>query len=257
MIGAGNKRDLRRLLSNLTRDAMKNQYFGDVQDFRKYGLLRQLTSFGQVRLGVVWMMTPDDTRSDGNKLEYLSQPDRYRDLDPELFDALRACVLEDKKRDVTQVEARSILPNAVFFSSMIPDGLEDRKRTMRAAQQAINETDLVFFDPDNGLEILSCAKGKRNSSKFVYWDEIFSTYQGGNSVLVYQHFARVSREEFVQARLEEFASRLSGASVTAFCTGHVAFFLAAQPQHAAMFQARVPVLMEQWGSEFSVVRNSL
>jgi len=31
---------------------MKNQYFGDVQDYRKYGLLRQLTAMGQMSLGV-------------------------------------------------------------------------------------------------------------------------------------------------------------------------------------------------------------
>ena len=229
---------------------MKNQYFGDVQDFRKYGLLRQLTGFGQTRLGVVWLLTPDDTRSDGNKLEYLNQPNRYRDSDPELFDALRTCVLEGRKRNVSQ--AQSFLPNAMFFVDLIPDDLEGRKRTVRAAQQAINNTELVFFDPDNGLEVTSCAKGKKNSNKFVFWDELFSTYQNGHSILVYQHFSRVAREEFVQSKLEEFASRLSCAKVTAFCTAHVAFFLAAQPQHTAIFQARVPTLIEQWGSEFSV-----
>jgi hypothetical protein len=231
---------------------MKNQYFGDVQDFRKYGLLRQLTGFGQVRLGVVWLLTPDDTRSDGNKLEYLTQPDRYRDSDSELFDALRACVLEDDQRNVSQVQ--SFLPNATFFADLIPDDPEGRKRTMRAAQQAISDTELVFFDPDNGLEVASCAKGKKNSSKYVYWDEIYGTYQNGHSVLMYQHFPRMAREEYVKQRLEEFASRLRDAVVMAFSTPHVGFFLAAQPDHAERFQSRVPELIGHWGDEFMVTR---
>jgi hypothetical protein len=39
---------------------MKNQYFGDINDYRKYGLLRMLHSTGDGRLLVAWMLTPDD-----------------------------------------------------------------------------------------------------------------------------------------------------------------------------------------------------
>jgi hypothetical protein len=229
---------------------MKNQYFGDIQDYRKYGLLRQLTGHGQMRLGVIWMLTPDDTRTDGNKTEYLNQPERYRKADPELFDALRSCVLEDGQRDVSQ--AQSFLPNATFFSRLIPDVLETRKRTVRDAQQAVIDTELVFFDPDNGIEISSCAKGKRNSSKFVYWDEVYNTFQNGHSVLVYQHFPRVAREEYVQQRLEEFSSRLRDTRVMAFCTPHVGFFLCVQSSHIQEIQAQLPTLALQWQGELTV-----
>jgi hypothetical protein len=200
-----------------------------------------------MRLGVIWMLTPDDTRTDGNKTEYLNQPEQYRKADPELFDALRACVLEDGQRDVSQ--AQSFLPNATFFSRLIPDVLETRKRTVRDAQEAVIDTELVFFDPDNGIEIPSCAKGKRNSSKFVYWDEVYSTYQNGHSVLVYQHFPRAAREEYVQQRLEEFSSRLHDATVMSFCTPHVGFFLAAKPDHMPHIQTRLPRLSQLWKDE--------
>ncbi|CAA9432540.1 MAG: hypothetical protein AVDCRST_MAG37-733 [uncultured Rubrobacteraceae bacterium] len=50
---------------------MKNQYFGDVSDYRKYGLLRVLSSEGEISTGVCWMLTPSDGRTDGRKLEYL------------------------------------------------------------------------------------------------------------------------------------------------------------------------------------------
>jgi len=39
---------------------MKNQYFGDINDYRKYGLLRLLTDGGDIRTAVCWMLTPGD-----------------------------------------------------------------------------------------------------------------------------------------------------------------------------------------------------
>ena len=41
---------------------MKNQYFGDVNDYRKYGLLRVLQREANLRCVVAWMLTPDDGR---------------------------------------------------------------------------------------------------------------------------------------------------------------------------------------------------
>ena len=35
---------------------MKNQYFGDINDYRKYGLLRILTNGGEVDTAVCWML---------------------------------------------------------------------------------------------------------------------------------------------------------------------------------------------------------
>ena len=43
---------------------MKNQYFGDINDYRKYGLIRLLADGGKIKAGVCWMLTPDDTRTD-------------------------------------------------------------------------------------------------------------------------------------------------------------------------------------------------
>jgi len=53
---------------------MKNQYFGDIHDYRKYGLLRSIIEATQLRLLVAWMLTPDDGGSDGSRLSYLNKP---------------------------------------------------------------------------------------------------------------------------------------------------------------------------------------
>lgn len=49
---------------------MKEQYVGDISDYRKYALLRALSAGGEVRIGVCWMLTPPDGSSDGNKLAH-------------------------------------------------------------------------------------------------------------------------------------------------------------------------------------------
>jgi len=71
---------------------VKHQYFGDINDYRKYGLLRLLAKESGLRLGICWMLTPDDGRTDGGKISYLADPERWRNLDPELFDRLGAAL---------------------------------------------------------------------------------------------------------------------------------------------------------------------
>ena len=44
---------------------MKNQYFGDVNDFRKYGLLRTIQRASSVAIGVCWFLTADDGGTGG------------------------------------------------------------------------------------------------------------------------------------------------------------------------------------------------
>ena len=76
---------------------MKDQYFGDVNDYRKYGLLRALGHAGFKTL-VVWMLTPNDGRSDGRFTDYLDQPSHWKHYDEELYDALHDWVKVSRPR---------------------------------------------------------------------------------------------------------------------------------------------------------------
>src|SRR5258705_4419906 len=105
---------------------MKNQYFGDVNDYLKYGLLRCFAEAG-LRIGVCWMLTPDDGRSDGRKIEYLSKPESWRVYDPPLFDLLSEAVRK-KTRRVHHVESSGLLPNTSFSNSLVPEEQHARKR---------------------------------------------------------------------------------------------------------------------------------
>jgi hypothetical protein len=67
---------------------VKVQYFGDVNDYRKFALLRLLSRVGQFKIGVCWMLTePDDSKHGGNR-KFLEQAAKWRAYDPKLFDAL-------------------------------------------------------------------------------------------------------------------------------------------------------------------------
>ena len=225
---------------------MKDQYFGDVNDFRKYGLLRNLVLPTRLRLGVCWMLTASDGRSDGNFLSYLHQPERYERCDPDLLRWMRSVVHEERDRRVVRIEGSRVLLDAVFQSEMLTDDGAQRGRYFAECQQMFRECDLVFFDPDNGVEIGTTGKVRRNSSKFVFWDELQATFAAGSSVLVYQHFPRLDRAQFIARLASELGHRLGTHSVFSFRTPHVVFLLAAQDRHVDVFRGEMGTIDRTW-----------
>ena len=47
---------------------MKDQYFGDINDYRNFGLLRAILRASQLRLLIAWMLTPNDGSTDGKHI---------------------------------------------------------------------------------------------------------------------------------------------------------------------------------------------
>lgn len=216
---------------------MKEQYVGDISDYRKYALLRALADGDRNRIGICWMLTPPDGRSDGNKLAYLDQPERYRDFDPDLFDLLKGAAAVPDDRRLRSIKESGIIPGAVYFNDTLPDDREGRAAYMTACSQALRDVDLVFFDPDNGMEVAK-KKGHRDSSKYVYLDEIASFYAAGKSVLIYQHFPRVKRDVFLERCRDRLAAIAPFADLWAFTTKHMVFLLLAHPANKAYFSRR-------------------
>lgn len=144
---------------------MKNQYFGDINDYRKYGLLRMLTGEGQLKTLVCWMLTPDDGHTDGQFTRYLDEPEKWRKYDPDLFDKLQQSLHVHKCRDVQEAEISRIIPGARYFRDIVPDALPERQDWFGKAHAASTDADLVFFDPDNGLEVKSVPKGRKKLVK--------------------------------------------------------------------------------------------
>ena len=106
---------------------MKNQYFGDINDYRKYGLLRSILSAGEFRLLVAWMLTPDDGSTDGKFTSYLESPDKWSKHDPVMFHQLKMILKDDQSRRVSLMENTDLLPEAEYFSMEVPDLARGRR----------------------------------------------------------------------------------------------------------------------------------
>jgi len=234
---------------------MKNQYFGDINDYRKYGLLRILTGWGEMSTAVCWMLTCGDGRSDGKFIKYLVQPEKWRCFDPDLYDKLRELVVAQGIRDVAKAEGAGIISSARFYNEILYDDGERRSRYFKSFRNAAQGCDLVFFDPDNGLEVKSKPFGRKGSSKYLYWDELDCTFSGGYSVLVYQHFPREKREHFIARIAKEIGEKIETLRVYSFRTARVVFFLLPSERHVATFERNVCRVSELWGCQIKIQRH--
>jgi hypothetical protein len=227
---------------------VKNQYFGDVNDYRKYGLLRLLQSNSKSRLLVAWMLTPDDGSYDGGLRSYLGDPEMWQRYDHQLFAGLSS-LLRSGLPSVPMIERVQLLPRASYFSKLIPDRRHEREIWFSDLLAKAQNADLVFLDPDNGIEVESMPIGRKNSSKYVAWSEIKDLWHSDCSILIYQHFPRKPRDTFALGLAHELQVRTDACFVEAFLTPHVLFLLSAQERHQQQFQDALALLRQNWPAD--------
>jgi hypothetical protein len=230
---------------------MKNQYFGDINDYRKYGILRALAG-PPLRLVVSWMLTPDDGRSDGKSISYLSEPDRWEETDPGLFHFLKGVVHQAERRQVSALVASEIIPSARYVNTILDGSPRSRESWLSETISLAGPDTLVFFDPDNGLEVKSVSKGSRDSSKYLYWDEVERAWSTGSSLLIYQHFTRENRETFLRRLADQFRGRLGVHHVSVLRTANVAFFLVPQKNHVEILHRRAEQVDARWKGQIGI-----
>jgi hypothetical protein len=212
---------------------MKHQYVGDINDYRKYALLRALSAGGVNQVGVCWMLTPDDGSTDGNKLAYLRQPDRYRSFDTELFEVLADAAGEPDRRRLHTIEDSGAVSRALYHNDTLPQSIGSRAAYMASCRAKFADTDLVFFDPDTGLEPPSARKTRKIALKYVFLDEIAAFYGDGKSALIYQHFTREERLGFIRSQVQRLRHIACDAAIWLFRTEDVVFFLLLHPESPA------------------------
>ena len=227
---------------------MKNQYVADINDYRKYGLLRVLSQGGRIKIGVCWMLTTNDSRTDGKFINYLQFPNRWKHHDPELFTLLSDCI-QNNERNVEYIDKTVVLKNSCYHSETLPDNPNGRIKYLNNMNERFQDTDLIFFDPDNGFEITSRPYGRKNSSKYLFWEELKAVFDSGKSALIYQHFTRVPRDKFISDLAEKMMNLLVTSEVYSFRTPHVVFLLAVHPKHSAQFKESIPLVSECWNGQ--------
>lgn len=209
---------------------MKNQYFADINDYKKYGLLRKLQQLTGHRIGFCWMLTANVERAEGEIRGYLSQPDKYRGIDPQLFDTLGK-VRSFSQRNVKKTEEWKLFKGAKYFTELLSDRT-DRPAYFANAQTALQGCPIMFFDPDNGMEVPSVGRRAKGAHKFIYFDELRPFYDRGTILVIYQHFPREERKGYIRKRSAQLEEHLPGCTVLAVSTAHVGYFIVVPPSQS-------------------------
>ena len=229
---------------------MKHQYFGDINDYRKYGILRALEAGSGLPLAMCWMLTPNDDSTAGGKTGYLFEPERWRGYDREVYDILRGSLLQNRR--TIEVAAHSFLSSAVSHEDYLSRDARERARYFADLLEKVEEPSLVFFDPDNGLEVGSKPIGTVGAERYLYHDELAGVYQAGHSCLVYQHFPRERRDRYTAERAREVGTRLGAPWVATLATPHVLFILAPRRAHAEALTDGLRRVRERWSDQVAI-----
>lgn len=198
------------------------------------------------------MLTPDDGRSHGRLVKYLEQPKRWRHFDPELYDRLRETVAVNGIRDVKWAPRMELVPVCRYYDTSLPDKRAGRSGYFRRFWSFAQGCDLIFFDPDNGIEVKSVPCGRKHSSKYLYWLELIQAVSKGYSVLVYQHFPFEKRDKFILRMTRQIRSRTGVPLVYSFRTPYVVFFLVPSSFNQINFEQSLFRLRQTWGKQISV-----
>ncbi len=254
---------------------MQDRYTGDVGDFGKYGLLRCLRGpdAEALRLGVVWYRTDAgivdaDPANDGKHVSYLrSQRERsFRPCDPPLYEGLREIVNRGDRRVGAVARSGLLGPDTVFHDDYVPGPPDDtfgearvvpRRRWAADALRAIRGCDLVFLDPDNGLEAPSAPITTRRAPKYAYLEEVEALVGRSQSVVIYHHLGRHgSHADQIARWTERLQRRLAPADIFAlrFHRGTArAFFVLATADLAPVLRERATALLRSpWREHFAL-----
>ena len=155
---------------------MQNKYFGDIHDFYKYLFLKRISE--HFSIGIHWCLISDDNSKDGNK----KLTEKENEKDSVLFSLLTGSIDKNVKN------IKSYFPKRTkYFDTILQDSILDSTYQKNAFEKLCKQ-EIIFFDPDNGLEVSST--NNKNKFKYLSYDILENFWNNGNSMIIYQHLAR-------------------------------------------------------------------
>lgn len=243
---------------------MQDRYAGDVGDFSKFLLLKSLLEGHDHKLGVVWYRRPNEIHNnDGGHVEYLQDP-RFKDCDPDLLSKLSR-VVHSTRRSIKLLQASAILPeNTTYYPNIIDFDVKygsqsqrDKTARQRArlewcaeANKALLNSNVLFLDPDNGLEVASCSEyGRMRSGKYAYYEEVSRFLRDRDICVVYQHMNHTcSHIDQISSRIAELRRKVDplGRILALQCmlySSRAYFILTSSQQHQNSVKIAIDALM--------------
>jgi hypothetical protein len=189
--------------------------------------------------------------------------------DPELYHALLR-ILRDGDRNVRAVRERGVLPEGtVFYEEVLSFAgtpsvgraaterrLERRRAWAWGALESTRGCDVIFADPDNGLEPRAgLPRSRLTGPKYAYFDELAPYYlDRDQSLVVYHHLHRsLAHEGQVRDMLSQVEERLGPAFALRFRPGTGrAFFIVPAEAHREVLRERALRLVRNrcWARHF-------
>ena len=263
---------------------MKDQYAGDIGDYTKLGLLRAIQRTG-LSVGVNWYLTPNDVdnndvreckndcmncesytkttgKNDGKFTEYLRKP--CDTPDPGLYCILKKLICHNKRSVAELEKACVLLPGAVYYNerldfSGVPDKKAHRENWHNAAMGALKPCDVVFLDPDNGLEVDSIKPFALKGNKYVTYKEAADYYQSGASVIIYNHKDFTPERDFLLKKRDKFRSTEGTENAELLCLKAPRFsvryyFILVQEKHKQQLNEAINTMLDTgWRDYMSLV----
>ena len=262
---------------------MQNRYTADVGDFGKYGLLRTLTGTHPtddqplLTLGIAWYLTPDlSHNADGRHTTYLSPSATnhrlYKACDPTLYAAM-GHILQSGNRSVAAVQNAGIFDprTTIYFPQLLdypaiaaPNHLITAERSARRqhwlskAVHALRSRDIIFLDPDNGLEP-NIQPGHRDAHHHAFFDDLkaFRTHTQA-TLVVYHHLGRQAPAPVqVRLKLTQTAQAMNEKPIaTLYRRGSLrAFIILPSPNHRDTVLQRLHQMAKgPWSTHFTFHR---
>ncbi len=183
---------------------MQDCYAGDIGDYGKFALLRELHRQG-LSIGVNWYKTDAAVSKNQDDGKYCI-PDRLVVYDKMLSSILKKVFHSEDGivRSIEALEAEQLIEGALYYSDSVP--VEHREDWHQRALSILSGSDLVFLDPDNGMIVPSVGKDKQKQRKYVLDTEVRDYVFQGHSILVYQHRPRVREAVYIDMMMQRFMS---------------------------------------------------
>src|ERR1035437_406507 len=224
---------------------MQDRFIGDIGDFEKYGLLRALAGVHpqnapELSLGIVWYMVPDAN------IDFLKNPERFRECDPPLFDELHRLV-GSNQRTIAAIEQAPIWPRGTkFFGSQafkrVPS--PESGPWLDAAVKEVGECNLIFLDPDTGLENRPNDPCEREHCSYK---DVLRFWERGASLVIYQHQHRFKRQAEQMAEVADKLKQEVGTRPWYLHFTQRSLFLVPSKRHVDILKARFLRFVGNWG----------
>jgi len=156
---------------------MKNRFYGDVNDYIKYGILDILAKEYK-SIGINWYLTDDQHggKGDGKIDLHITKEKDWRGYNPKIYDKLKNRLQLDQ-RNIKYCGEDKVFNFKHEFVEQLPDNaLRSDYANLRnewhaRARRHLSKCDLVFFDPDIGV-IDQLSKSVEKNSEYCLAKEI-------------------------------------------------------------------------------------